>query len=51
MLKEAQEISNDCYNKSLKFLEKNKEKLDLIARRLIEKETMYEEELNSILAN
>lgn len=49
IVEEATELSNSLYNEVLEFLQTNVEKLRSLAERLIEKETLYEEEIDEIL--
>lgn len=49
-LKEASKLSNRLYNETVEFLEDNKDALEAIAKALLEKETITEEELDAILA-
>ena len=46
---EVQTIINDAHKKSVELLSANKDKLELMARLLIEKETIYTEEVNMIM--
>lgn len=47
--KEVAVIVNDCYEKATALLTENKEKLDLLAITLLEKETMYAQEVYDLL--
>lgn len=49
ILKKAIEISNSLYKQSLDLLTLNKDKLELVAKALMEKETMTGDELDEIL--
>ncbi len=49
ILDEAVKMSNELYDKALKTLKDNKDKLDKIASALIEKETITEDELDAIV--
>lgn len=46
---EVKKIVNDCYKKAKEILKKNKAKLDLIAKTLLEKETLEGEEFGSLM--
>ena len=46
---EVQSIIKDAHEKAVKLLGENKDKLELMARLLIEKETLYAEEVNMIM--
>lgn len=47
---EVKRIIDECYQKAGKVLKKNKGKLDRIAKRLIKKETLEEEEFKKLIA-
>ena len=46
---EVRKIANDCYKKTCALLEGNRDKLDLLAQTLLEKETMYAGEIYELL--
>lgn len=46
---EVRKIANDCYKKTCALLENNRDKLDLLAQTLLEKETMYAGEIYELL--
>lgn len=48
---EVQELVNNAYLAAQELLEKHKDKLDILASKLIQKEVIYEEELNEIFEN
>lgn len=50
MIAEASNLAKELYTKTEKILNENKDKLTAIAERLIEKETLYETEIDEILA-
>ncbi|EKP94684.1 ATP-dependent zinc metalloprotease FtsH [Thermaerobacter subterraneus] len=43
------EVINDCYDRALRLLREHRDKLERIARRLLEKETIEAEELDALL--
>lgn len=51
LLKRSKEILDTLYSDTIKLLEKNKDLLETIAKGLIEKEVLNEEELNNIILN
>lgn len=46
---EVGEIINDCFEKAKKIIKENKEKLDLVAKELLQKETLEGDEFEEIL--
>ena len=46
---EVQEIMDECYKRTMKLLTDNRDKLDLLAETLLDKETMYAEEIYELL--
>ncbi len=46
---DVQEIMDECYKRTMKLLTDNRDKLDLLAETLFEKETMYAEEIYELL--
>lgn len=51
ILKESIKLSKQLYKETLEFLEENKDKLEMIAEGLLEKETLNEEDLDRIIKN
>lgn len=51
LLNEEVKLSKELSDKTLELLKKNKRKLDKIANLLLEKETIYEKDLNEIMQN
>lgn len=49
IVEEATKLSNQLYSETLEFLKKNKDKLKALADALIEKESLYEDEIDDIL--
>lgn len=49
LYKEMNEIADKQYNETLKLIKNNTDKLELIAKALLENETIYEEELDNIM--
>ena len=49
IVEEAGELSNVLYQETLDLLRENIDKLRSLAERLVEKETLYEDEINEIL--
>ena len=47
--KEIKDILDECYSRTLKCLEENKDALENMAKLLIEKETIYTEEVDMVL--
>ena len=48
---EVRKITNECYDKAKKIIEKNKELLDLIANSLLEHETLTKEQIDYLAEN
>jgi cell division protease FtsH len=46
---EVQRIMDECYANTMQLLKGNRDKLDLLAETLLEKETMYAEEIYELL--
>ncbi len=46
---EVQRIMDECYERTMKILKDNRDKLDLLAESLLDKETMYAEEIYELL--
>ena len=46
---QVQKIMNECYERAVKLLKENREKLDLLATTLLEKETLYADEVYELL--
>jgi len=46
---EVQRIMDQCYENTMKLLKDNRDKLDLLAETLLDKETMYAEEIYELL--
>ena len=46
---EVRKIAHDCYQKTVGLLESNRDKLDLLAQTLLQKETMYAGEIYELL--
>ena len=46
---EVQQIMDECYERTIKLLTDHRDKLDLLAETLFEKETMYAEEIYELL--
>lgn len=51
IVEEATELSNTLYRETLEVLNKNFDKLKNLAEALVEKETLYEEDINRIIGN
>jgi cell division protease FtsH len=49
--REVSKIMKDAYNKAVEIIEKHRQLLDIIASRLIEKETLERDEFDSILVS
>ena len=49
IVKEASKLAKDIYSKTVNILSKNKETLEKIAKALLDKETLSNEELDEIL--
>ena len=47
--REVQNIMDECYGRTMKLLTDNRDKLNLLAETLLEKETMYAEEIYELL--
>ncbi|GAF97373.1 unnamed protein product, partial [marine sediment metagenome] len=47
--KEIKKIVDECYEKAVEVLKKNKKKLDLIAEELVEKETLEGEDFEALM--
>jgi cell division protease FtsH len=46
---EVQKIMDDCYAKTMKLLSENRDKLDLLSNTLLEKETLFADEIYELL--
>lgn len=50
LIEEAIKLSNELYDRTKNFINENFDKLEIIAKALIEKETLNDDELNELLA-
>jgi cell division protease FtsH len=50
MIEEASSIAGELYRETLEFLAKNRDKLDRLAYALMDKETLEEAEIDSLIS-